>query len=212
MALRDRGSVTRWVQALQAGDESATRPLWDRYFTRLIGLARGHLTGVTDPAVDPEDVALSAFNGFCVAARQGRYASLADRDEFWRLLVAITANRARNLRKAAGRLKRSPGRSPDPGPGSLAGPHDHGSLDDELREFLDREPDPQHAWMVLEECRSLLAILEQEDPALQLREIALRKLEGMTNQEIAARMSCSRKTVGVRIQFIRRLWQVQVDR
>jgi hypothetical protein len=34
------GSVTNWLARLKAGDPAAARPLWERYFHRLVGLAR----------------------------------------------------------------------------------------------------------------------------------------------------------------------------
>jgi len=33
-------SVTRWLQQLKQGDRQAVGPLWDRYLTRLVQLAR----------------------------------------------------------------------------------------------------------------------------------------------------------------------------
>ena len=35
--------VTLWIGQLQAGDPDAVRPLWDRYFHQLVGLARTRL-------------------------------------------------------------------------------------------------------------------------------------------------------------------------
>jgi hypothetical protein len=33
-------SITRWLGALNAGDPAAAQPLWERYFNRLVRLAR----------------------------------------------------------------------------------------------------------------------------------------------------------------------------
>ena len=33
-------SVTRWLEQLKEGDRQAVGPLWERYFTRLVQLAR----------------------------------------------------------------------------------------------------------------------------------------------------------------------------
>ena len=33
-------SVTRWLEQLKQGDRQAVGPLWERYFTRLVQLAR----------------------------------------------------------------------------------------------------------------------------------------------------------------------------
>jgi len=40
-----RGSVSQWIQLLQAGDPAGAQPLWELYFQRLVTLARGRLIG-----------------------------------------------------------------------------------------------------------------------------------------------------------------------
>jgi hypothetical protein len=55
-------SITEWITHLRAGDLEAARPLWERYFERLVHLARARLRPGGD--VDGEDVALSAFDSF----------------------------------------------------------------------------------------------------------------------------------------------------
>jgi hypothetical protein len=52
------GSVSHWIRQLQAGDPAAAEPLWQRYFRRLVGLARARLRGAPRRAADEEDVAL----------------------------------------------------------------------------------------------------------------------------------------------------------
>jgi hypothetical protein len=39
------GSVSRWIAQLKAGDHAAAEGLWDRYFRRLVTLARRQLRG-----------------------------------------------------------------------------------------------------------------------------------------------------------------------
>ena len=36
-------AVTLWLGRLQAGESAAARPLWEKYFHRLVGLARKRL-------------------------------------------------------------------------------------------------------------------------------------------------------------------------
>jgi hypothetical protein len=71
----DEGSVTRWIGALKAGDEAAAQQLWERYFVRMVGLARDKLrTGHRgDMGKDEEDAALSAFDSFCTGATRGKF-------------------------------------------------------------------------------------------------------------------------------------------
>src|SRR5262249_13357 len=54
------GSVTRWIHRLKAGEQAALQQLWQRYFRRLVGLARRRLRDAPRTAADEEDVALSA--------------------------------------------------------------------------------------------------------------------------------------------------------
>src|SRR4051812_8650343 len=73
MATDDRGSVTHWLSDLRDGDRDAARPLWDRYFERLVSLARARLkVARSGPGADEEDAALSAFYNFCEGAVHGR--------------------------------------------------------------------------------------------------------------------------------------------
>ena len=46
MASRDDGSVTGWIGDLKAGGDSAAQHLWERYFHRLVHLARARLRGI----------------------------------------------------------------------------------------------------------------------------------------------------------------------
>src|SRR5262245_64907683 len=100
------GSVTGWLAQLRAGDHAAAQPLWERYFRRLVTLARARLHGVPRAAADEEDVALSAFDSFCRSVEQGRFPRLSDRGDLWRLLVLITAHKALDRQRHEQRLKR----------------------------------------------------------------------------------------------------------
>jgi hypothetical protein len=77
------GSVTYWLHQLQAGDPQGAQHLWERYFIRLVGLARNKLQESPRRAADEEDVALSAFTSFCRGAEGGRFPRLQDRDNLW---------------------------------------------------------------------------------------------------------------------------------
>jgi DNA-directed RNA polymerase specialized sigma24 family protein len=91
------GSVTCLLAPAQAGDPAAVQQLWERYFRRLVGLARQKLRGAAPAGGDAEDVALSTFTSFWRNAERGRFPLLADRDGLWRLLMVITARKAAHL-------------------------------------------------------------------------------------------------------------------
>ena len=85
--------VTRWIAGLADGDDDAAQAIWEKYFDRLVHLARGKLEGLPRRSADEEDVALSAMNSFCQAMAAGRYPQLRDRDDLWKLLVTYTVHK-----------------------------------------------------------------------------------------------------------------------
>jgi DNA-directed RNA polymerase specialized sigma24 family protein len=189
------GSITIWLKSLKHGDEEAVEQIWNRYFGRLVRLARSKLAGSPKSMADEEDAALSAFDSFCRGAEQGRFSRLEDRDDLWQLLVMLTVRKAIDQQAYEGRAKRgggAAGRFPRRGP----------SLRD-LEHVLGNEPTPEIAAVVAEEFRRLLGLLADDE----LRSIALLKMEGYTNQEVAERLGCARRTVQRRLQLIKALWE-----
>src|SRR6185436_2726764 len=91
-------SVSVWVKRLIDGEKNLpVEKLWERYYQRLVRLARGKLGSRPRRVADEEDVALSAFDSFCKGATDGRFPELNDRDNLWRILVTITARKAYQL-------------------------------------------------------------------------------------------------------------------
>jgi DNA-directed RNA polymerase specialized sigma24 family protein len=194
------GSVTKWLGRLQAGDPAAAQHLWERYFHRLVGLARTKLQGAPRRAADEEDVALSAFDSFCRGAERGHFPQLEDRDNLWRLLVTLTVRKAARLARDEQCLKRGGGAVLEEAALTDAAA---GEMPTGLEAVIGREPTPEFAAQVAEECQRLLSVLGDDE----LRSIALGKMEGYTNSEIAARLECAPATVERRLQVIRRLWE-----
>ena len=196
----DEGSITRWYEGLKTGNREAVGPLFDRYFERMIRLARATLrAGARDRAVaDEEDAALSAFDSFCAGAEQGRFPHLGDREELWRLLAVITVRKAQAQARRQRRLKRGGGlviRETDLAAG--------GSGDDDVLDgIVAPEPDPEFTALAEEELRRLLDLLRDDT----LRRVAVWRMEGYTCDEIAERMGCARRTVARQLDLIRKLW------
>jgi DNA-directed RNA polymerase specialized sigma24 family protein len=197
------GSITGLFSQLQQGDQATTQALWQRYFHRLVGLARKKLGNLPRGAADEEDVALSAFDSFCRAVEQGRFPRLEDRDDLWQLLVLITARKACDLRQYESRDKRDWRRLQDEA-GQVG--LDSGESLAILSGLFSREPDPSFAAEVGDQCRALLEGLTDDE----LRQIALQKMEGYTNEEIASRQSCALSTVERRLRLIRRRWEKEL--
>ena len=93
------GSISCWIDRLAIGDDEAVESLWERFFPRMVQLARRKLHNSPRQAADEEDVALSAFDSFCRHAEQGHYPDLHDRNSLWRLLAIITARKVLHLQR-----------------------------------------------------------------------------------------------------------------
>jgi DNA-directed RNA polymerase specialized sigma24 family protein len=196
------GSVTHWLTLLKAGAD-AVQPLWERYFARLVGLARARLRGAPRRAADEEDVALSAFDSFCRNAAAGRFPRLLDRDDLWQLLVLLTARKAINLREHESRQKRGGGRLQ--GESALRRPGEEAEEAEGLDAVVGTEPTPEFAAEVAEEWRLLLDRLGDAE----LRAVALWKMEGYSNQEIAERLGCVERSVERKLRIIRGVWEAE---
>src|SRR4051794_13626583 len=189
-------SVTRWIAALKQGDPAAAQGLWEAYFRRLVGLARARLRDAPRRIADEEDVALNAFDSFCRGARAGRFPRLDDRHDLWQILVLITVRKAFNLRRYESRQSRGIGRVR-----SLTD-----LTPDGLETISGDEPTPELAAQLAEEYQRLMDKLG--DPTLQ--RVATFKLEGYTNDEIAARLGCVISTVERKLARIRGKWAVEI--
>lgn len=192
------GSVTHWIEAVKAGDEAAAEALWNRYVQRLLGLCRRRLAKRPRRAADEEDIALSAFENFFEGARGGRFGSLHDRDNLWRLLIVLASRKAADYVKHEARAKRGGGAVR----GESAFAAGRGAAPGSIEEVVGREPTPELAAIVAEEYEQLLGRLKQP----VLRTIAQLKLEGYAHEEIAQRLGCSVRTIERKLFLIRATW------
>jgi DNA-directed RNA polymerase specialized sigma24 family protein len=197
-SMPDDDSVTRWIDGVRDGDDADIRRLWDRYFQDLVRLADIRLRGHARRGFDEEDVALSALRSFCDRAGRGEFAGLAGRDDLWRLLATITARKVLESVRHQARRKRGGGRVR--GESALGDPE---ARDGGLAQLLGREPTPEAAAQFAEDYERLLARLD--DPTLRL--IAVRRLEGHTNEEVAAELGTSPRTVDRKLNLIRKIWR-----
>ena len=190
-------SVTRLIGMLKQGDRVASQQLWEAYFGRLVGLARARLKNTVLRVADEEDVALSAFDSFFRRAERGQFPQLHDRDDLWQLLFVLTVRKAINLVHYQGRKSRGGGR--------VQSLQDLEALGAD--QILGTEPSPELAAQMTEECQRLLAKLGDET----LRAVALWKMEGYTNIEIAAKLGCVEQTVERKLRAVRQVWSNEVS-
>ncbi|MGI9430111.1 MAG: RNA polymerase sigma factor [Bythopirellula sp.] len=181
MALPD-AEWKAFAEGLAAGDDQAYQQFWDKYGKRLGGVARNQMSPGLNRRLAPEDIVQSTCRSFFSRVTTGKL-ELSDSESLWRLLCAITLNKTRMKqrfhlaqRRAANREQAQEIQSPT---GSFVSfePADGGLLPDEAVTFA-------------EQLEHVMAMLDETEQAiLEL------KLEDHTNDEIAARVGRSERTV-----------------
>ena len=190
-------SFGSWLQRLQADNDDATQRLWEEYFQKLTVVARARLPEMRRRVFDEEDIALSALQSFCNGIRAGRFPQLNDEGNLWALLVLITK------RKAAHRIRDETAKKR--GGGNLQGESALGQQG--ILGFAANEPTAEFATQMAEELGYLRELLKDDG----LEQIAMYRLQGFTNAEIAGKMNCVERTTDRRLALIRRIWAESVD-
>ena len=190
-------SVSKLIEDVKSGDEQAVRAIWDAYFPRLCRTAAAQLAGQRRADADEEDVALSAFASFCKAAAGDRFPDLADSKGLWRLLSEMTRRKAVDLirhRNCAKRdVKRTVGESKFINGEGQAG----------IDALRGDDLTPALSLYLQEEARNRLQSLGDR----RLEQLAILKMHGYTNQEVADQMKCSVATIERGTARIRKKWQ-----
>lgn len=189
---------------LCTGDSQAAAAVWERYYERLVQVARRKLNGAPRRAFDEEDVALSALRTFMARAQQGRFYRWQNGGELWQLLLTITARKAYALQRREMRERRGGGKVR--GDSVFQSDDDTSSMRIGIHEMRRADPCPAQLNMLLEEAEQLLDELSDET----LQRIARLRLAGYTNEEIAQMLGCVRRTVERKLDRIRQKWQKRV--
>jgi DNA-directed RNA polymerase specialized sigma24 family protein len=182
----DCGSITRYLIILKDSDDrvlvdDTINTLWERYFQKLVRLARDRLRNLPHGQQHVEVVAHHALESFCIRAADGKFPQLDDRDDLWRILITIAS------RKVA-EIYRKP------------------SMPEAAESLLDhvvgREPSPELAATTADTLQWLLDALPNET----FRAIAIKKMEGYTNKEIAKSLTCCEATIELKLRHMRAIW------
>jgi DNA-directed RNA polymerase specialized sigma24 family protein len=135
---------------------------------------------------------------------QKKFPQLNDRTDLWRLLVIITCRKASKEIEVNRRRKRGAGRVR--GESAFLNPESSTNKTG-IGVIADREPTPEFAAQMVEEFQQLLDRLKDDS----LRKLALLKMEGYSNEEIAQRLQCGLRTVERRLRGIRAIWSKDRD-
>jgi DNA-directed RNA polymerase specialized sigma24 family protein len=150
-------------------------------------------------ASDEEDVLISVFDRFFQAARKEGFARLNNRDDLWRILLMLTEQKVAERFRRAGAQKRGAGRVVALNPTPSDEPVDV----DQLHALVDREPPAEFVAAFNE----WLHVSLQRLDAGTTRQVALCRLEGYSDREIATQLGISVSSVERKLRVIRELWQ-----
>src|SRR5262249_24080782 len=150
-------------------------------------------------AADEEDVVVGVFTTLFEAVQRGRYPDLNDRNDLWRLLLKLTESKATDLARHERAEKRGGGLVR--GLSAFAGAGGPAGLDG----MPDITPTPEFIVMMTERVEHLQRLLDG-DPTKNLRQVAIWKMEGYTDEEIATFLGCVPKTVERKVKTIKKLW------
>ena len=195
-------SVTLMIERLEEGRPDAAAELWERYFDRLVSLARNRLGNAERRVEDEEDIATTVFFALCDGAKNGRFEKLKNRHDLWVLLVAITSNKAVDQVRRQTSKKRGLGLVR--GDSVLAA---SGSSPGKFTEIISDAPSPELLALMDEQFQTLLDLLRDD---LQ-RWIVRLRLAGHSNREISDKVNISLRSVERKLEVIRDTWSTVLD-
>ena len=198
--MSDERSVSHWIDEVKAGNSLAAREIWQRYYQRLVGMARQRLRGRQRQLADEEDIAISVFESFYRAAENGRFPDLSGRDDLWRLLLRMAARKIIDQQRRNETVRRGGEETIQP----IVSKSPDG--EDAIIQVIGDDPSPDMVLMMTESCEELLEHLGDET----LQKIAIAKMEGYSNAEIAEQLGRSERTIERRLHLIREKCQQEI--
>ena len=181
------------IEGLREGDQGACSEFWSKFGPLLENVAQRQLSERLQRRVGPDDVVQSACRTFFRRVSAGQF-DLPDADSLWRLMCALTLTKARRTARDHTRQKR----------GISSEQYLDSSATDSAGNQMQLSGDdvsPLSAAMVSDQLGLLLESLNSHE--CQVLDL---KLQNHTNDEIAAQMKCSERTVRRLTNQIRERW------
>jgi len=179
------GSVSGDIHKFRTGDVDAAARIWERYASRLTRLATTRLPNSLNSYLSGEDLASDALAVVLMGFKDGKWPGVQNRDHLWALLAKITYHRAFYEIKKAKAKKRPPLNAMVP-------------LDD-LNVPAEKPADIEVE--AKEQFEKLIAQLGSHSSTLGA--IALMLCDDFNQKDIAAKLGCSTKSVGRKIEIIK---------
>lgn len=198
----DAESVTYWLKELRDGDGHAALCLWERYFARVAQFARSRISRRYLRAADEEDVAASVIQSVFEGIIEGRFPHLVDRNELWKLLIAITKQKSADLIRKESRQKRGRGAVRDEQ--SLAVGE---ALHIQSSSVFSSRLTPDVMVAIQEEFERLLGLLDND---LHCQATVMR-MQGYSNSEIATTLNRTERTVQRWVEIVRKTWELDMQ-
>ncbi|MCA9137446.1 MAG: hypothetical protein KDB00_11825 [Planctomycetales bacterium] len=196
--MSDESNVSHWIDQVKDGNSVAAEEIWQHYYDRLIRSVRKLLRDQNRGVSDEEDIVVSVFESFYRAAQAGRFPEMAGRDDLWRLLLKMSARKLVDKRRRELRQRR--------GSGNRVVSLQSGGKDQSVIEVIGDQPTPEMVMTMAESIERLLSHLGDG----VLRQIAVGKMEGFSNSELASRLGCSERTIERRMHLIRETCRQQL--
>jgi DNA-directed RNA polymerase specialized sigma24 family protein len=173
--------------SLTTSDPAEIQQLWEHFFQRLVELIRKQSQSVSGSLANETGTLQDLLDSLNRAVECGRFPQLCDRNSLWRFLLIITALNVPDL-KAQGKVTlRDAGW---PGEESV------------FAEIVGQEPMPEFAAQLVKQSERLVRRLGN----LKLRSIAVWKLQGYTDDQIAAEFGTTSRLVRSRLERIWAIW------
>lgn len=182
-------SVTHWFIQLRKQDPRAAQELWNRLFQRLAAIAKSKIR--TARLLDHEDLAIGVMTSLYQSAERGTLPSIHDRKDLWRILLARLRNDCLDQARHDKAIKR--------------GGQFHQLELDQILSYPSKQS--EGAPDIFVELQDHYDHLIQMLPNDQLRSIAIEKLRGLSNDEIACKLEVTSRTIQRKLSLIWTFWQ-----
>ncbi len=182
--MTDEPANRELMDAWRRGDHAAAGELFRRYQTRLLALVRSRLSRKLARRLDPEDIVLSAYRSFFVAAQNGRAIPASD-DDLWPLLTTLALRKLARQARRHTADRRSVDREAHGGSAGTEGCSGH-------------DPTAEQAAILADEVERLLATLDQT-----AREVLVRTLQGDDAKTIAQALGIHERTARRALERVR---------
>lgn len=198
----DGDDLTVWLQRLKSGDADAPAAILEQCLPSLLRYARRKLENRDVPrrAADEEDIALSAFQSFFEGAAAGDFSKLDHTSNLRSVLYTIAIRKITALERRHGRIKAGSGKVR--GDSAVGWRTDDGDYVDGFAQLADSGYTPAFVVEAAESCEALMSALPDDT----LRAVAIWRMEGYTNQEIATKLDWTIRKVERKVAKIRDIW------